>query len=794
MLGKGPFPAYIFTLEEGHLHRRRQCLDNAKNGSVGVQQLVAALLKPESRDAGPLKNQAEQLKRLVKDCGKELPSEDLRHIVKLPERLSCLAVVSKQCHGCYEGTSYSEKVEREIFLADLTALARKELLRRGEPEILPELTLSNDELHLDKALSFWKRKTMLKSIEKRKRMLDEAAGSDRTSALMLIAGAMQSPEKALQKEALKAAGHLEPLPGFILRMVMETEDPSLLFDAVRMLEKAPCGETAALLGEIVRRTTDRQVRSAAIDVLGGIRHPESTLALTWLYNLENRLEERLRLLEAAGETGGDLALQLLTGALADRAEEVFAKAASILEDYGKDSRYRALAASISRCSEEFLPRNLLVLGETRNPEAVDIIAGFLEDPSTEIRVAATIALGANYTPKAAEQLISALKSPDSPVRLTALEGVKRFNSVLCRDALAGTLAHSDPETAVKAAEALCETGDVAVPDILAGALTSRVPALRFIAAGGLLNRKDPRGLATMAAFLTDGPPEFQSRAIAALVEKAGEPGLEAIALAVDTAPDTLRGELARVFADKRYEGAVPALVRLLDNGPEEARPHAAAALKRHGWKPDNPSRIREYCVQTGDFTAMAEAGMPEAVEPLLRSGLKAGSDYQMISCSRNLEKIKTPAAVDALIKLMNSSGRKLGIFPAFVLLEMDDPRACRALVDNVFSPNEAQGLDVRIILDGKPGLIRWIMAKAAFPEHSFRAVKMLERILEKRPSIVTDEDLAGLCSLQVQTITLKSKIEACRVVVTATGGREPLDCARVRRLASEERLRRQSSG
>jgi HEAT repeat protein len=498
------------------------------------------------------------------------------------------------------------------------------------------------------------------------------------------------------------------------------------------------------------------------------------------------------ILQAAGENGGSISVQLLTGALADDNTEVMGEAMGALAPYGRAILHDAMAAAMKRCSGVALRRNIAEAGGWKDPGVVDILGPYVQDGDPSVRLAVAVALKENGTAGAVPLLAELLNDPVAEVRHGALSRITGIPWGYCGDALRDTLNHPDIEMARKAARKLCEIYDGAVEPILASALEHSDPEVRFVAAEGLLKGKSPRGVPAMDELIRQGV--FSSDGVKALKDHGGEEGLEALLRYMPEAPPQHRNMVIQVFSTQRCQKAVPILEEYFGKSTGSERINTAKALEFQGWKPKNLEQAREFFQLIGNSEVLAEMGAPEAVQPLLQRAMRTTSDQELITCCRLLARNENSSATNALVSLLKAKKWNQAIFPAQQLIRMDTLGALQGLVDHIFGPSPVHSVEREAVSKAGGGIVRLILNRTRNSLSAEKAVKLLSEILRNRPSIVSHADLVFIASLSVSAVVMKTTEEACTVVLKRTNQIKPLNCDEVKRLAAEELAARKTNG
>lgn len=121
----------------------------------------------------------------------------------------------------------------------------------------------------------------------------------------------------------------------------------------------------------------------------------------------------------------------------------------------------------------------LVLGYTRDPEAVPLLIGVMDDPSSETRIYALWGLGKTSDPRAVTPLLASLADSDPGIRKTAAFGLGELGDPEAIPGLAPLLQDAVADVRWNAALALANLGsDLGVPVLyrmLDRSLTTQIP-------------------------------------------------------------------------------------------------------------------------------------------------------------------------------------------------------------------------------------------------------------------------------------------------------------------------------
>lgn len=127
-------------------------------------------------------------------------------------------------------------------------------------------------------------------------------------------------------------------------------------------------------------------------------------------------EEKLRVVYAAEEMGGDEGLKLLMKASEDGAEDVRGAAIRILENYPRAEVLKALVDRLPKEKGFVLGNVINVLGRSGRKELAPILMKFINHPDTEIQARTIEALGRIGSSDALSEIINKAVSESPSVR------------------------------------------------------------------------------------------------------------------------------------------------------------------------------------------------------------------------------------------------------------------------------------------------------------------------------------------------------------------------------------------
>ncbi|NIO16802.1 MAG: hypothetical protein GTN70_07360 [Deltaproteobacteria bacterium] len=127
-------------------------------------------------------------------------------------------------------------------------------------------------------------------------------------------------------------------------------------------------------------------------------------------------EERLRVVYAAEEMGGEEGLKLLMKAVGDAADDVRGAAIRILENYPRGAVLKALVDRLPLEKGYVLGNVISVLGNSGRRELGPVLMNFINHPDTEIQARTIEALGRIGSSDALGEIMSKAESESPSVR------------------------------------------------------------------------------------------------------------------------------------------------------------------------------------------------------------------------------------------------------------------------------------------------------------------------------------------------------------------------------------------
>lgn len=204
-----------------------------------------------------------------------------------------------------------------------------------------------------------------------------------------------------------------------------------------------------------------------------------------------------------------------------------------------------------------------LLGQSRDPRAVDALLPDLQDEDWRVRRNAVQALGTSKSPRALEPLIEALKDRVATVRERAAVGLGRIKDPRAIPALVDALMEEDKKSALHFNEgawgALRKFGAKAGPQL--GELFKRKPNVYLV---DLLVETKYEGLAEVLSPFADHPdPNLRDKVIQALAQSGDAPSVDVLLKALDDGDLFNQVKAVRSISQLGLAEAAPKLLDLL---------------------------------------------------------------------------------------------------------------------------------------------------------------------------------------------------------------------------------------
>lgn len=331
------------------------------------------------------------------------------------------------------------------------------------------------------------------------------------------------------------------------------------------------------------------------------------------------------------------------------------------------------------------------IGESGNPELINLLIGALKDEHNNVRIAAAQAMAKIGNPAAIKHLVATLKDEDQAVRNAVADALSAFDSPEVYRML--ELAAMD-NTVVShgAVFALAKLPAEKAAPILVKALSNRFaryhPTKAVDPATAALAEM-PRGTVVplLLAELEAEDRERRRGAVDALAEVGGDEAREALLAIARNRSDTVRAAAIEELASFEGDEVRDLFLEVLSEDDFELRNVAAVALRDRNYLPKEPGELAQFYVALQDWDAARTLG-DAAVEPLIHA-LNAAEWRQS----------GQPAFQSRMQRVRTSSGlhyREGGPIP--VLGEIGDARAVAPLIDAFERANEGGRHDIIVAL------------------------------------------------------------------------------------------------
>ena len=403
--------------------------------------------------------------------------------------------------------------------------------------------------------------------------------------------ALGDENRSIRNKASNALMLMEWQPG-------SNEEKAKYCSAQRSWDKCiELGEAAIPYLSRELENSDVSQRIDVIQALGNIGIPPCIEPLTAALQ-DSSQDVRIAAVHALAQIKDSRSVGSLVKALDNSNRFVRLEAAQALEEHigtysssDNENLIQVLLTALQDNNRSVRQMSARLLGKIKDPRATIPLIKTLEDPEYEVREEASVALRNIKDPLAIEPLVKALNSQNSKVREHVIKTLGEFKDHRAIEPLMGTIQDSDPEVRAAAIEVL---GTI----------------------------KDPRAVTPIIKALSDDN-------------------------------DKVRLQAVKVLGGSNNPQAIlPLKEKLLDN-VAQVREAAGDALIKLKWTPSSPQDQGIYSVITRDWARCIELG-ESAVVPLIAE-LNLKDSPIKIAVARTLGEIKSPAAIEPLIKYMESA-------------------------------------------------------------------------------------------------------------------------------------------
>jgi HEAT repeat protein len=312
--------------------------------------------------------------------------------------------------------------------------------------------------------------------------------ADPATALPGIRKALEDPSPLVRSAAAEALGEIRSYDDReFLVAVLKDSDASVVLSAMAALEEMPSDSAVPVLTELYRNERNSaELRRQAVSTLGATCNPDSIPIFLEILRTSDNPPQQV----AAG----------LECALKKRPE----KSAS-------EPILKALQTQTPSAQNWYLEASLIhALGETKNPQAFEPLAGLLKSPGFEMRRRAVEGLGLLGDHRAIPLLAGLLKDPDNDVRTAAAFALTQFSDFSAPPELIAALRSEDTVLQIHIPTALVQSHDPKAIDALIAAMPTHPAAIYALG-----ESHDPRAVPALIAFLQNPINKSQDRSIVA---------------------------------------------------------------------------------------------------------------------------------------------------------------------------------------------------------------------------------------------------------------------------------------
>ncbi|MDH4163981.1 MAG: HEAT repeat domain-containing protein [Nitrospirota bacterium] len=503
-----------------------------------------------------------------------------------------------------------------------------------------------------------------------------------------ILAAMKSPEAIAGLVRLVGSDQqqLRETAGYKLQQIGEqVVDP--LIACLRSPDPRTRQAAATILGNMkaakaetpllkLLKDNDPTVRGAAASALGSFKNMRILEACLPL--LQDRDESvRASVLEGLNKMAYPWLVEEFISATTDRSAKVRLKAVTILKELHDLRIVRTFQRTLKDPDPEVRERSLwgLYSRASREQES-EAGASLINDPSQKVRLAAVGVLARNlHSAVGMKAGLTALGDGDPEVRKAVAKSfIYSFSKDerIAKPFLDALVKERDPEMLSFLVEFvnIYDSRDARAVEPILTLLQSEKEHVRAAAARALGTLRDKRAIGPLAALLKDPDIYVQDRAVAALrkiyphfPEAQFAPIIENRFRALKHSEAGVRRVAAYDFGLMEEQSAVPALIDAIGD--------------------------RDHEVSEKAISALGEIGDRRAIKPLLAimqkhpSGRTGDETWRFQgSAARALKRLKDPASIGPLIKIMKDPRTNQGHEAGDILAEIGDP-AVAPLIDEL---------------------------------------------------------------------------------------------------------------
>lgn len=219
-------------------------------------------------------------------------------------------------------------------------------------------------------------------------------------------------------------------------------------------------DTAIVRAVMARlRDEDAEVRRAAAEALGRMRHPMAIDALVGVLDDAEHDVRRSALGALSNFERGRIPAAPIRRILEDEDPEMRAQAVEILAEIRDRGSIPAIAQLVADANDDVRHSALSALEELKAPIGETLLARLLEDPSSDLREHATRLVGERRLVALVPQVVKLLDDRSADVRESAAESLAELRTDAARAALRRALTHADPRVRRVAVEFFGEVGE-----------------------------------------------------------------------------------------------------------------------------------------------------------------------------------------------------------------------------------------------------------------------------------------------------------------------------------------------
>lgn len=457
---------------------------------------------------------------------------------------------------------------------------------------------------------------------------------------------------------------------------------------------------ALLLGELGEQDAAKVLWSLLQDDLETVRVAASG-ALIRSYQLveappdfaalkDPRPEVRRLAVATLGRIASADILPELVRATDDENEQVRMEAVRAISEKRDERVKQALIKRLQDSSVEVRTAAARGLSAYRDPEAINALRGAFKDPDWHVRAAAVFAVAAYAHPafsqaEITDAIINILRSDEfALVRDRAADALAFANAEQTVNALVEALVSDNRNVSFHAARAICTGRCTGALPLLAPHCTNanaevRLRVLEVFGALGSTNE-----LAAVSQAVNDRDPAVRVAAVSALQKIGQRAGARVLLEKLNDDNPHVRAAAARALGHLQEPNTAPRLRPLLHDPYGFVRSAAAEALGRLGDRAAVPLLI-SLLAGLDPASGMASGLVVQAKnELLLPENIKFDAVEQRKAVVAALGELRASEAVEPLLKYgLKSDSLDVQAFAAYSLGQIGDPRAVNPLQEAV---------------------------------------------------------------------------------------------------------------